>query len=70
MRPESCSSMRRASSVERGLPRILSIEDDHGVRGDDDGRADRTGGDEFGFGVGEAEDQVVRRFAGDGSFRR
>jgi len=38
------------------LAQDFAIEDDHGVRGDNDGRADRTGGDEFGFGVGEAED--------------
>jgi hypothetical protein len=49
------------------LAEDFAIEDDHSVRGDDDGRADRTGGDEFGFRVGEAEDEVVRRFAGGGS---
>lgn len=35
---------------------------------EDDGRTDGAGGDEFGFGVGETLDVVVRRFAGERSF--
>jgi hypothetical protein len=40
------------------------VEDDDGVGGDDNGWANGARGDEFGFGVGEAEDESVGRFVG------
>ena len=45
-----------------------AVEGDHGVGGDDDGRADGAGSDEFGFGVGEPLDVIVRGFAGERRF--
>ncbi len=37
-----------------GFAEDFAGDDDGGVGGDDDGGADGAGGDEFGFGVGEA----------------
>jgi hypothetical protein len=45
-----------------------AFESDDGVSCEDDGGTDGAGGDEFGFGVGEALDVFLRRFAGEGSF--
>jgi hypothetical protein len=50
------------------LAEDAALEDDFGVRSDDDGGADGASGHEFRLGVGEALNQVRTRFAGDGSF--
>ena len=58
-----------ASVVRRTrLAEDATIENDLGVRSDDDGGTDGTGGGELRFGFGEAEDQVVWRLAGEGRF--
>ena len=51
-----------------GLAENAAFESDDGVSGEDDGGADGAGGDELGFGVGEALDVVVGGFLGEGSF--
>jgi hypothetical protein len=45
-----------------------AFQDDNGVGGDDDGRSDGARGDEFSFRGREAQDHIVRGFAGDGRF--
>ena len=45
-----------------------AFESDDGIGGDHNGGADGAGGDEFGFGGGEALDVVGGRFLGEGSF--
>jgi hypothetical protein len=51
-----------------GLAKDAFLERDDGVSGDNDGGADGAGGDEFGFGVSEALDEIAWRFAGERSF--
>src|SRR5579859_5078330 len=51
-----------------GLAEDAAFESYDGVRGEDDGGADGAGGDEFGFGVGEALDVIGGGFLGEGSF--
>ncbi len=46
----------------------LAVDEDGGVGGDDDRGAYGAGGDEFGFGVGEALHKILRGFAGNRSF--
>ena len=45
-----------------------AFESNDGVGGNDDGGADGAGGDEFGFGVSKALDELAGGFAGYGSF--
>jgi hypothetical protein len=51
-----------------GLAKDAFVESNDGVSGDNDGGADGAGGDEFGFGVSEALDEITWGFAGEGSF--
>src|SRR5216684_347953 len=50
------------------LAEDVAVESDFGVGANDDGRANGAGGDEFGFGDGQAMHEVVRGFAGVGRF--
>src|SRR6266851_7724517 len=54
------------TSVVRGarLAEDVAIKGDLGVGSDDDGRAGGAGGYKFGFGSGQALDEIMRRFAG------
>src|SRR5207245_11474380 len=63
-------SCKHAAGVVGGtrLAEDVTVKNYFGVRGDDDCGTDDTGGGEFRFGFGEAEDQVMGRFAGEVSF--
>lgn len=50
-----------------GLAENASFEDDNGIGADDDGGTNGASGDEFRLGLGEASDEIGRRFVGDGS---
>jgi hypothetical protein len=54
--------------VGSGLAEDFAVDEDGGVGGDDDCRTDGAGGDQLGFGVGEALHKVLGGFAGNGSF--
>jgi len=54
--------------VGAGLAEDFAVDEDGGVGGDDDCRTDGAGGDQLGFGVGEALHKVLGGFAGNGSF--
>jgi len=51
-----------------GLAEDAAFESDDGVGGEDDCGAGGAGGDEFGFGVGQALHVIAGRFAGEGRF--
>ena len=50
------------------LAEDLTVENDNSVRGNEDRRANRAGGDKVGLGVGETLDHLLRRFIGIRSF--
>jgi hypothetical protein len=66
----SRKSLEHVASVVRGtgFAEDVAFKSDFGIGANDDGGANGASGNEFGFGVSEALDEVVSRFTSVGSF--